>query len=108
MLIPLGDYIILEMEEKKDSKIIIPEGMDDRVNDESTIFNVLAVGPGFYQDGKLIPTNVDVGDKVFIISYGATKLEHKGKKVVLGRARDVVMKVIDDQPTSEDVIKIHE
>lgn len=63
---PLGDRVLVRELKKEGGKtdfgIIIPETVDtDRGAKKG---EVVAVGPGKYDDGKLCPMNVKVGDKV--------------------------------------------
>lgn len=63
---PLGDRVLVrELKaggEKSISGIIIPETVsEDRGAKKG---EVVAVGPGKYEDGKVIPMSVKVGDKV--------------------------------------------
>lgn len=63
---PLGDRVLVREIKKEggktDSGIIIPETVsEDRGAKKG---EVVATGPGRYDDGKLLPMNVKVGDKV--------------------------------------------
>jgi chaperonin GroES len=63
---PLGDRVVVKpaaKEEKSASGIIIPDTVDKEKPAKGV---VIAVGPGRYNDeGKRIPMDVKVGDKVF-------------------------------------------
>ncbi len=64
---PLHDKVLIkedaESKEKKTaSGIIIPVGVDSDKGSKSG--EVVAVGTGRYEDGKLIPVSVKVGDSV--------------------------------------------
>ncbi|MDO8564541.1 MAG: co-chaperone GroES [bacterium] len=64
---PLGDKVLVredlrQGETKTASGIIIPESVDsDRGAKKG---EVVAVGPGRFDDGKLVPMHVKIGDKV--------------------------------------------
>jgi len=63
---PLGDRVLVKEIPKEDKKtlsgIIIPENVkDDKGARKGT---VVAKGPGRYEDGKLIPVNLAVGENV--------------------------------------------
>lgn len=63
---PLGDRVLVrelkEEGEKNVSGIIIPETVsEDRGAKKG---EVIAVGPGKHEDGKIIPMSVKVGDRV--------------------------------------------
>jgi chaperonin GroES len=64
---PLGDRVLIlertgEKETKTASGIIIPVG--EGGDKGSKKGEVIAVGPGRYEDGKVIPVSVKVGNKV--------------------------------------------
>jgi len=70
---PLGDRILLrpftaeEVEKKNDFGIIIPETVSKERPEQGEI---VAVGEGRYEDGKLVPMKVKVGEKVIFSKYG--------------------------------------
>ncbi|MEK9182332.1 MAG: co-chaperone GroES [Patescibacteria group bacterium] len=71
-IIPLGDRVLLKISEDKNqsktaSGIFIPDTVDKEKPEQG---KVVAVGEGKYIDGKLIPLNVKVGDKVVFSKYG--------------------------------------
>ena len=65
---PLGDRVLIrelteeEKETRTKSRIIIPASSNE--DKASKKGKVLAVGPGRYEDGKLLPLSVKVGDTV--------------------------------------------
>ena len=67
VLQPLGDRVLLKPldtkgEAKTDSGIILPSGMNDDKGAKRA--QVIAVGPGRYDDGDLIPVGVKEGAQV--------------------------------------------
>lgn len=69
---PLGDRIVVQPSEKEGEKklasgIIIPETID---KEKPAKGEVIAVGPGKYEDGKRVPMQVKVGDTVLFSKYG--------------------------------------
>jgi len=71
-IMPLGDRVLLkplssESENKNQFGIIIPETVDKEKPEQG---KVVAVGEGHYDDGKLIPVRVKVGDRVLFSKYG--------------------------------------
>jgi chaperonin GroES len=55
---------------------------------------VVAVGPGrFDEDGKRIPVDVAVGDKVIYSKYGGTEVKYAGEDYLILSARDVLAKI---------------
>ena len=94
MLIPQQDVMLLKVVNSlKAEGIMLPESFEPET-DESAIFEILAVGEGYYLDsGTFIQTKLKTGDKVILASYGLSKFKYNGSKVLLGRARDVMLKV---------------
>lgn len=72
-IMPLGDRVLIkpftadEVEKKNDFGIIIPETVSKERPEQG---RVIAVGEGRYEDGKLVPIKVKVGDKVIFSKYG--------------------------------------
>lgn len=63
---PLGDRVLISLpprEEKTASGIIIPDTVSDE-NKDSKEGKVIAVGPGKYDNGVLVPMQVKEGDTV--------------------------------------------
>jgi len=92
---PLGDRVLVEpAEEKKEVKkgaIIIP----DSAKEKPTEALVRALGTGKTDDnGKKVPFEVKVGDRVLISKYGGTeiKLDEKEYKILNS---DDLLAVID-------------
>lgn len=95
-LIPLGDRVLIRPFTEEDLKgsnnfgIILPESM---TKEKSAQGEVLAVGPGKYDDGDLIPMRVSVGDRVIFSKYGYDEVEYKGEELYLLR-EDQLLAVI--------------
>ena len=51
---------------------------------------VLAVGPGDFQDGERVPMDVKVGDLVVYSKYGGTEVKYEGEDYLILSARDVL------------------
>ena len=74
---PLGDRVIVEVldeEETTFSGIVLP----DTAKEKPQRGKVLAVGPGRYEDGKLVPLDVKKGDEVIFSKYGGTEVKVGG------------------------------
>ena len=74
---PLADRVLVKPEsEEKESKtksgIIIPETVDKEKPQQG---EVVAVGPGKYDDGDLIKPTVKVGDTVIFSKYGYDEIK---------------------------------
>lgn len=77
---PLGDRIVVKPEDKAGERqlasgIIIPETVDKERPSKGT---VVAVGPGKYDDGVLVPMTVKVGDTVLFSKYGYDEVKIDG------------------------------
>ena len=87
---PLGDRIVVRPKDEDDSTT--PSGLviPDTAKEKPQLGEVLAVGPGEYQDGERIPMDVSVGDLVFYSKYGGTEVKVEGEEYLVLSARDVL------------------
>ena len=87
---PLQDRNIvkrLEEEEKTKGGIIIP----DTAKEKPIEGKVIAVGKGKKtEEGKLIPLDVKVGDKVLFSKYGGTDIKIDGVEYLIMREDDIL------------------
>lgn len=87
---PLGDRVLVEPAEEKEVKkggIIIP----DSAKEKPTEGIVRALGTGKTDDnGKKVPFEVKVGDRVLISKYGGTEIKLDGKEYKLLNADDIL------------------
>ncbi len=87
---PLGDRLLvkqLEEEEVKKGGIIIP----DTAKEKPLRAEVKAVGPGKRnKEGKVVPLEVKVGDKVLINEYGGTEVKIDGEEYLIMREDDIM------------------
>lgn len=71
---PIGDRVLmkrLESEEKTAGGIFIP----DAAKEKAQTCSVVAVGPGrLDRDGKMVPTEVRPGDRVYVGKYTGTEV----------------------------------
>lgn len=91
-LVPLEDRVVvkvLEEEEKTASGIVLP----DTAKEKPQKAKVLAVGPGRYDDGQLVPVGVAEGDVVIFSKYGGTEVKVEGEELLILRASDILAKV---------------
>ena len=89
---PLGDRIIVEVldeEETTVSGIVLP----DTAKEKPQRGTVLAVGPGRYEDGTLVPLDVAVGDEVIYSKYGGTEVKVGVDEYLILRESDILAKV---------------
>lgn len=86
---PLGDRIVLkvlEAEEKTASGIVLP----DTAKEKPQQGVIQAVGPGKYEDGKLVPVSVKVGDTVLFAKYAGTEIKHEGEELLILKETDLL------------------
>ena len=87
---PLGDRVVVkpkeDLEARTKSGLVIP----DTAKEKPQLGEVLAVGPGEYQDGKRIPLDVKVGDKVVYSKYGGTEVKLEHEEYLILSARDLL------------------
>jgi chaperonin GroES len=86
---PLEDRIVVkpsEGEEMTASGLVIPDTAKEKPQEGE----VLAVGPGRFEDGNRVPLDVKVGDKVIYSKYGGTEVKLAGEELLILSARDVL------------------
>ena len=87
---PLQDRVIvkrLEEEEKTKGRIIIPDTAKEKPQEGK----VIAVGKGkVTEDGKLIPLDVKVGDKILFGKYSGTEIKVGGEEHLIMREEDIL------------------
>lgn len=86
---PLGDRIIIkvvESEETTKSGIVLP----GTAKEKPMQGEVLAVGSGEMVDGKKIPLELKVGDKVIYSKYAGTEVKMDGNEYLILRQSDVL------------------
>ena len=86
---PLEDRIVVkpsEGEEMTASGLVIPDTAKEKPQEGE----VIAVGPGRFEDGSRVPLDVKVGDKVIYSKYGGTEVKVGGDELLILSARDVL------------------
>jgi len=87
---PLGDRVLVEPVEEKETKkggIIIP----DTAKEKPTEGIVRALGTGKTDDeGKKLPFEVKVGDRVLVSKYGGTEIKLDGKEFKILNSDDIL------------------
>jgi chaperonin GroES len=87
---PLQDRVLvktLDTGEMKKGGIIIPDTAKEKPQEAE----VIAVGPGrISDDGKLIPVNVKVGDKILYGKYSGTEVSVDGTEYLFMRESDIL------------------
>ncbi|MFZ8802921.1 MAG: co-chaperone GroES [Candidatus Calescibacterium sp.] len=92
---PLRDKVVVkrleEVEERTPGGIIIP----DTAKEKPQIGEVVAVGKGkILQDGKVIPPEVKVGDKVLFAKYAGTEVKIEGEEYLI-MSEDEILGIIE-------------
>ncbi|MDH5655878.1 MAG: co-chaperone GroES [Spirochaetia bacterium] len=86
---PLGDRVLvrpLDEAEEKVGSIYIPDTAKEKPQEGK----IEAVGPGNYKDGKLVPLEVKVGDKVLYGKYSGTEVKKDGQDFLIVRESDIL------------------
>ncbi len=85
-LIPLGNRVLIkpytkeELQTKNSFGIILPNSGNKEKSEQGL---VLAVGPGEYKEGNLVPVSVKVGDRVVFSRYGYEDITLDGQDYYL-------------------------
>jgi chaperonin GroES len=89
---PLADRVLvkpIEKEEKTKSGIYLPDTAKEKPQEGE----VLAVGPGkMTDDGKRVPPDLKVGDRVIYAKYGGTEIKVDGEDLIILRESDILAK----------------
>jgi len=87
---PLGDRVLVEpLEEREVVKggIVIPDSAKEKPQEAK----VIALGSGKKDDdGKIIPFEVKVGDRVLTSKYGGTDIKYDDKDYKILKSEDIL------------------
>ena len=86
---PLEDRIVvkpLDAEQTTASGLVIPDTAKEKPQEGE----VLAVGPGRFEEGQRLPLDVKVGDTVLYSKYGGTEVKYNSEEYLILSARDVL------------------
>ena len=89
---PLDDRIVVkpnESEEKTASGLVIPDTAKEKPQEGE----VIAVGPGRFEEGQRLPLDVSPGDIVLYSKYGGTEVKYGGEEFLILSARDLLAKI---------------
>jgi chaperonin GroES len=91
---PLHDRVIikrLDNERKTASGIVIPESAAEKPDQGE----VLAVGPGKKtEDGKVLPVDLKVGDKVLFGKYAGQAVKVDGEELLVIREEEILAVIL--------------
>jgi chaperonin GroES len=92
-LVPLGDKLVLRpivQEEVLASGIVIPDTAKEKPNQGE----IIAAGPGRKDDdGKVIPMEVAVGDRVLYAKYTGQEIKVENEEYIVLKETDILCKV---------------
>ena len=87
---PLHDRVVvrrLEQDEKTAGGIIIP----DTAKEKPMEGEIIAAGPGARnEDGKLVPLDVKVGDRVLFGKWSGTEVKINGEDLLIMKESDIL------------------
>ncbi len=86
---PLADRVVLrslEGHEQTRGGLFIPDTAKEKPQEGE----ILAVGPGRFEEGKRIPMELKVGDKVLFGKYSGTEVVIDGEPLLILRESDVL------------------
>ena len=86
---PLEDRILvksIDAEQTTASGLVIPDTAKEKPQEGE----VLAVGPGRFEDGQRLPLDIKVGDKVIYSKYGGTEVKYDNEDYLILSSRDVL------------------
>ncbi len=89
MLKPLGDRVVLkqlEAEETTKGGIILTSQSKEKPQEAE----VIAVGPGAKVDGKVVPVEVKVGDKVVYSKYAGLEVKYDDTEYIIVKESDIL------------------
>ena len=86
---PLADRVVIKALEETESMrggLYIP----DTAKEKPQQGEIVAVGPGRFDEGKRVPMDVKVGDKVLYGKYSGTEVTLDGDQYLILRESDVL------------------
>ena len=89
MIKPLQDRVVIKMVEEEEttaSGIILSSGAKEKPQ----IAEIIEVGPGKEEDGKIVKMNVKKGDKVIVSTYAGTEVKYSGEDYIIVRQDDIL------------------
>ena len=89
MIKPLQDRVVIKMVEEEEttaSGIILSSGAKEKPQ----IAEIIEVGPGKEEDGKVVKMNVKKGDRVIVSKYAGTEVKYSGEDYIIVRQDDIL------------------
>ncbi len=91
---PLADRVVVKPAEAETQR---PSGIyvADTAKEKPQKGSVVAVGPGKYEDGKLVKMSVVVGDTVLFAKYAGTEIRLNDDDVLILGEKDILAKITE-------------
>ncbi len=86
---PIGDRVVikvLESEEKTKGGIVLPDTAKEKPQEGK----IVAVGSGELIEGKRVPLEVKVGDRILFSKYAGTEVKLDGEEYLILRQSDIL------------------
>jgi len=86
---PLHDRVLIKRlneEEKTKGGIIIPDSAKEKPQEGK----VVAIGKGRIDDGKVVPLDVKVGDKVLFSKYSGNEVKIEGEEHLIVKEEEIL------------------
>lgn len=98
MLIPLADRVVVRpiLAEAKQGTLFIPETAVEKPHQGE----VLAAGPGRYNDAGLVPMTVKTGDRVLFGKYSGSEVTINDEQLLVIREADI-LGILPPEPVVE-------
>ena len=87
---PLGDRVVVKARDDDDARTASGLVIPDTAKEKPQTGEVLAVGPGLFEDGERVPMDVSVGDVVVYSKYGGTEIKFEGEEYLILSSRDIL------------------
>jgi chaperonin GroES len=86
---PLHDRVVVRVQDSEtrtESGIVIP----DNAKEKPTTGEVVAVGPGHYDNGTFVTTSVKEGARVLFGQFAGQKVKVDGEEITILRENDIL------------------
>jgi chaperonin GroES len=87
---PLGDRVVVKARDDDDARTASGLVIPDTAKEKPQTGEVLAVGPGLFEDGERVPMDVSAGDIVVYSKYGGTEIKFEGEEYLILSSRDIL------------------
>ncbi|MDD2585656.1 MAG: co-chaperone GroES [Syntrophomonadaceae bacterium] len=92
---PLADRLVVKVVEEAEAKTKSGLYVPDTAKEKPQVGEVLAVGPGAFNDkGERIAMDIAAGDKIIYSKYAGTEFKLDGEEYMLMSQRDILAKLI--------------